>query len=100
MKRGWEGDVFLGEHVGQFWVGIFTWYPLIFIVSKGGFGISYNVSRVYDVFTGAVALVKMWRSPERPTGEGRIHAVVRWSEPLLLSNNQHLKIFCCEFIIS
>ena len=39
-------------------------------------------------------------SPERPTGEERIHTVVRWSEPLLFSNNQYLKIFCCKFIIS
>jgi len=39
-------------------------------------------------------------SLERPTGEARIHAVVRWNEPLLFSDNQHLIIFCCEFIIS
>ena len=35
---------------------------------KAGLGISSNVPRVYDVFTVAIAQVKMWRIPKRSRG--------------------------------
>ncbi|MFZ2071497.1 MAG: hypothetical protein WAV32_07895 [Halobacteriota archaeon] len=41
---------------------------------------AYNVPCIYDVFTVAIAEVKMWRSPERPTGAEHICAVHRCSD--------------------
>ncbi len=40
--------------------------------------VSHNVSCIYDVFTVAIAKVKTWRSPERPSGAEHICAVIRW----------------------